>query len=179
METGQIIDIKQDRLKNTSKKGVCGGKKDLSILKRYHSHWDSGIRGFLALETNSFFRWPDHAFVLIPQSTSGGTQFLVLSAVENVLVMRIREQAWYNIYTVKRSYGTGGIHKDGDGDASIPAGVGFIYHRTSANFDINDNSSEIKLWGRLLESFQDDAKYEHVGQDTRSQGGKDVKDKQG
>ncbi|GJY48155.1 retrovirus-related pol polyprotein from transposon TNT 1-94 [Tanacetum coccineum] len=28
--------------------------------------------------------------------------------------------------------------------------------------------------GRLLASFQDDAKYEHVGQDTRSQGGKDV-----
>ncbi|GKC75101.1 hypothetical protein Tco_1125875, partial [Tanacetum coccineum] len=28
-------------------------------------------------------------------------------------------------------------------------------------------------------SFQDDAKYEHVGQDTRSQDGKDVKDKQG
>ncbi|GJV53819.1 hypothetical protein Tco_1449560 [Tanacetum coccineum] len=27
-------------------------------------------------------------------------------------------------------------------------------------------------------SFQDDAKYEHVGQDTRSQDGKDVKDKQ-
>ncbi|GKE45300.1 hypothetical protein Tco_1472584, partial [Tanacetum coccineum] len=32
---------------------------------------------------------------------------------------------------------------------------------------------------RLLESFQDDAKYEHVGQDTRSQGGKDDQDKQG
>ncbi|GJS71993.1 putative reverse transcriptase domain-containing protein [Tanacetum coccineum] len=29
--------------------------------------------------------------------------------------------------------------------------------------------------GRLLASFQDDAKYEHVGQDTRSQDGKDVK----
>ncbi|GKA69474.1 hypothetical protein Tco_0775538 [Tanacetum coccineum] len=28
-------------------------------------------------------------------------------------------------------------------------------------------------------SFQDDAKYEHVGQDTRSQGGKDDQDKQG
>ncbi|GJT67533.1 hypothetical protein Tco_1019013 [Tanacetum coccineum] len=27
--------------------------------------------------------------------------------------------------------------------------------------------------GRLLASFQDDAKYEHVGQDIRSQGGKD------
>ncbi|GJZ88358.1 hypothetical protein Tco_0660140 [Tanacetum coccineum] len=31
--------------------------------------------------------------------------------------------------------------------------------------------------GRLLASFQDDAKYEHVGQDTRSQGGKDDQDK--
>ncbi|GJW38518.1 hypothetical protein Tco_0064363 [Tanacetum coccineum] len=30
---------------------------------------------------------------------------------------------------------------------------------------------------RLLASFQDDAKYEHVGQDTRSQGGKDDQDR--
>ncbi|GJZ80181.1 hypothetical protein Tco_0645018 [Tanacetum coccineum] len=51
--------------------------------------------------------------------------------------------------------------------------------KTSANSDIKDNSSETKLRGRLLESFQDDAKYEHVGQDTRSQGGKDDQDKQG
>ncbi|GJX28858.1 retrovirus-related pol polyprotein from transposon TNT 1-94, partial [Tanacetum coccineum] len=51
--------------------------------------------------------------------------------------------------------------------------------KTSANSDIKDNSSETKLWGRLLESFQEDAKYEHVGQDTRSQGGKDDQDKQG
>ncbi|GKC66788.1 hypothetical protein Tco_1099386 [Tanacetum coccineum] len=35
------------------------------------------------------------------------------------------------------------------------------------------------ILGRLLASFQDDAKYEHVGQDTRSQGGKDDQDKQG
>ncbi|GJU01609.1 hypothetical protein Tco_1111947 [Tanacetum coccineum] len=33
--------------------------------------------------------------------------------------------------------------------------------------------------GRLLEIFQDDAKYEHVGQDTRSQDGRDDNDKQG
>nr|GEV10242.1 retrovirus-related Pol polyprotein from transposon TNT 1-94 [Tanacetum cinerariifolium] len=45
--------------------------------------------------------------------------------------------------------------------------------KTFANSDIKDNSSETKLRGRLLESFQEDAKYEHVGQDTRSQGGKD------
>ncbi|GJY04852.1 hypothetical protein Tco_0370792 [Tanacetum coccineum] len=41
--------------------------------------------------------------------------------------------------------------------------------KTSAYSDIKDNSSETKLQGRLLESFQEDAKYKHVGQDTRSQ----------
>ncbi|GJT35971.1 retrovirus-related pol polyprotein from transposon TNT 1-94 [Tanacetum coccineum] len=91
------------------------------------------------------------------------------------------------------------IHKDGDGDASFQLKSDSLPHahahstktfykhqdsrimkaqelktKTSANSDINDNSSEIKLRGRLLESFQDDAKYEHVGQDTRSQGGKDL-----
>ncbi|GKG40090.1 hypothetical protein Tco_0466867, partial [Tanacetum coccineum] len=33
--------------------------------------------------------------------------------------------------------------------------------------------------GRLLASFQDDAQYEHVGQDTRSQDDRDDKEKQG
>ncbi|GKB73942.1 retrovirus-related pol polyprotein from transposon TNT 1-94 [Tanacetum coccineum] len=51
--------------------------------------------------------------------------------------------------------------------------------KTSVNSDIKDNFSEIKLRGRLLESFQDDAKYEHVGKDTRSQDGKDDQDKEG
>ncbi|GJZ96509.1 hypothetical protein Tco_0668843 [Tanacetum coccineum] len=48
--------------------------------------------------------------------------------------------------------------------------------KTSANSDIKDNSLETKLRGRLLASFQDDAKYKHVGQDTRSQDGKDDQD---
>ncbi|GKF27635.1 hypothetical protein Tco_0093977 [Tanacetum coccineum] len=48
--------------------------------------------------------------------------------------------------------------------------------KTSANSDIKDNSSETKLQGILLESFQKGAKYEHVGQDTRSQGDKDDQD---
>ncbi|GJZ23149.1 hypothetical protein Tco_0560608 [Tanacetum coccineum] len=51
--------------------------------------------------------------------------------------------------------------------------------KTSANSDIKDPSSKTKLQGRLLESFQEDAKYEHAGQDTRSQDGNDDKDKQG
>ncbi|GKB79921.1 hypothetical protein Tco_0946816 [Tanacetum coccineum] len=93
------------------------------------------------------------------------------------------------------------IHKDGDGDASFQLKSDSLPHahahstmtfyehqdsrimkaqelktKTSSNSNINDNSLEIKLWGRLLESFQDDAKFEHVGQDTRSQGGKDDQD---
>ncbi|GKF18731.1 hypothetical protein Tco_0063649, partial [Tanacetum coccineum] len=40
--------------------------------------------------------------------------------------------------------------------------------KTSSYSDIIDSSSETKLRGRVLESFQDDAKYEHVGQDTSS-----------
>ncbi|GJU74558.1 hypothetical protein Tco_1265963, partial [Tanacetum coccineum] len=41
---------------------------------------------------------------------------------------------------------------------------------TSANSDIQDLPLRYQVYqGRLLASFQDDAKYEHVGQDTRSQ----------
>nr|GEY80739.1 hypothetical protein [Tanacetum cinerariifolium] len=50
--------------------------------------------------------------------------------------------------------------------------------KTLEKSDIKDPSSETKLQERLLESFQEDAKYEHVCQDTRSQDDKDDKDKQ-
>ncbi|GJT82784.1 hypothetical protein Tco_1057126 [Tanacetum coccineum] len=52
--------------------------------------------------------------------------------------------------------------------------------KTSANSDIQDLPLRYQAYqGRLLASFQDDAKYEHVGQDTRPQDSKDDKDKQG
>nr|GEU36540.1 hypothetical protein [Tanacetum cinerariifolium] len=52
--------------------------------------------------------------------------------------------------------------------------------KTSTNSDIPDLPLRCQVYqGRLLASFQDDAKYEHVGQDTRSQDGKDNQDKQG
>ncbi|GJU76979.1 hypothetical protein Tco_1274049 [Tanacetum coccineum] len=51
--------------------------------------------------------------------------------------------------------------------------------KTSANSDIQDLPSRYQVYqGRLLASLLDDAKYKHVGQDTRSQGGKDDQDKQ-
>ncbi|GJT85288.1 ribonuclease H-like domain-containing protein [Tanacetum coccineum] len=46
--------------------------------------------------------------------------------------------------------------------------------KTSANYYIQDLPLRYQVYqGRLLSSFLDDAEYEHVGQDTRSQGGKD------
>ncbi|GKA04579.1 hypothetical protein Tco_0683699 [Tanacetum coccineum] len=58
-----------------------------------------------------------------------------------------------------------------------------VDHITAGELDLNVLQSKTNLYqvyqGRLLASFQDDAKYEHVGQDTRSQGGKDDQDKQG
>ncbi|GJV39871.1 hypothetical protein Tco_1418311 [Tanacetum coccineum] len=55
----------------------------------------------------------------------------------------------------------------------IPAEVGFI---TTCSY-LNDLPLRYQVYQRrLLLSFQDDAKYEHLGQDTRSQGGKDDQD---
>ncbi|GJT37613.1 hypothetical protein Tco_0937478 [Tanacetum coccineum] len=89
------------------------------------------------------------------------------------------------------------IHKDGDGDASFQLKSDSLPHAhaqtTKTYYKHRDSrimkAQELKTktsaqtliykiflqryqvyQGRLLASFQDDAKYEHVGQDTRSQG---------
>ncbi|GJT10168.1 hypothetical protein Tco_0857210 [Tanacetum coccineum] len=96
------------------------------------------------------------------------------------------------------------IHKDGDGDAlfqlksdSLPHAHAqttktYYKHRDSRIMKAQELKTKTfaqtliyKIFlqryqvyqGRLLASFQDDAKYEHVGQDTRSQGGKDDQDR--
>ncbi|GJR25328.1 retrovirus-related pol polyprotein from transposon TNT 1-94 [Tanacetum coccineum] len=87
-------------------------------------------------------------------------------------------------------------YKDGDGDASFQLNYDSLQHahtqttktyykyqdsrikkaevlktKTSANSDKQDLTLRYQVYqGRLLASFQKDAKYEHVGQDTRSQG---------
>ncbi|GKD13497.1 hypothetical protein Tco_1197904 [Tanacetum coccineum] len=94
-----------------------------------------------------------------------------------------------------------GLHRtrDGDGDTSFQLKSNSLPHahaqttktyykhqdsrikksqelktKTSANSDIQDIPLRYQVYqGRLLASFQDDVKCEHVGQDTRSQGGKD------
>ncbi|GJS52395.1 retrovirus-related pol polyprotein from transposon TNT 1-94 [Tanacetum coccineum] len=95
------------------------------------------------------------------------------------------------------------IHKDGDCDASFQVKSNSLPHahaQTTKTFYKHQDSRIMKAQelktktsaqtliykiflqryqvyqGRLLASFQDDAKYEHVGPDTRSQGGKDDQD---
>ncbi|GJW17690.1 retrovirus-related pol polyprotein from transposon TNT 1-94 [Tanacetum coccineum] len=95
------------------------------------------------------------------------------------------------------------IHKDGDGDASFQLESDSLPHahaQTTKTYYKHQDSRIMKAQelktktsaqtliykiflqryqvyqGRLLASFQDDAKYEHVGQDTRLQGGKDDQD---
>ncbi|GJR73664.1 retrovirus-related pol polyprotein from transposon TNT 1-94 [Tanacetum coccineum] len=93
-------------------------------------------------------------------------------------------------------------YKDGDGDASFQLNSDSLPHahaqttktyykhqdsrikkaqvlktKTSANSDKQVLPLRYQVYqGRLLKSFQEDAKYEHVGRDTRSQGGKDDQD---
>ncbi|GJS54038.1 retrovirus-related pol polyprotein from transposon TNT 1-94 [Tanacetum coccineum] len=95
------------------------------------------------------------------------------------------------------------IHKDGDGDASFQLESDSLPHahaQTTKTYYKHQDSRIMKAQelktktsaqtliykiflqryqvyqGRLLASFQDDAKYEHIGQDTRSQGGNDNQD---
>nr|GEV35601.1 hypothetical protein [Tanacetum cinerariifolium] len=120
-----------------------------------------------------------------PKITSGGTQFLDCNSEPN-------EKGECTL----QLYDGGGILFQLKSD-SLPhahAQTTKTYHKhqnsrikkaqelktkTFANSNIKDNSSKTKLQGRLLKSFQVDAKYEHVGQDIRLQGGKDDQDKQG
>ncbi|GKA06969.1 hypothetical protein Tco_0686193 [Tanacetum coccineum] len=104
---------------------------------------------------------------------------------------------------IANCYLLGNTSKDGDGDASFQLESDSLPHahaQTTKTYYKHQDSRIMKAQelktktsaqtliykiflqryqvyqGRLLASFQDDAKYEHVGQDTRSQGGKDDQD---
>ncbi|GKG18493.1 hypothetical protein Tco_0372791, partial [Tanacetum coccineum] len=77
------------------------------------------------------------------------------------------------------------IHKDGDGDASFQLKSDSLPHAHAQTTKTSAQTLIYKIFlqryqvyqGRLLASrFQDDANYEHVGQNTISQGGKDDQD---
>ncbi|GKA09831.1 hypothetical protein Tco_0689264 [Tanacetum coccineum] len=122
--------------------------------------------------------------------------------ISEVILFSIHNDEWKSIrviitHTLRR------IHKDGDGDASFQLESDSLPHahaQTTKTYYKHQDSRIMKAQelktktsaqtliykiflqryqvyqGRLLASFQDDAKYEHVGQDTRSQGGKDDQD---
>ncbi|GJS49677.1 retrovirus-related pol polyprotein from transposon TNT 1-94 [Tanacetum coccineum] len=77
----------------------------------------------------------------------------------------------YNIYTLKRSYRTRGTN---DEVAASFQQSQIHYHMLMLK--LQRHTITIKIQESRKLNFQDDAKYEHVGQDTRSQGGKDDPD---
>ncbi|GJX44060.1 retrovirus-related pol polyprotein from transposon TNT 1-94, partial [Tanacetum coccineum] len=107
-------------------------------------------------------------------------------------------RAWYD--ELSNFLMSKGFTKDGDGDASFQLKSDSLPHahaqttktyynhqdlrikkaqvlntKTSANSDKQDLPLRYQVYqGRLLESFQEDEKYDHVGHDTRSQGVVDV-----
>nr|GEW90160.1 hypothetical protein [Tanacetum cinerariifolium] len=134
---------------------------------------------------------PTKIELTLEQSQQGVSNDVLHSTLTNGNPFRVNLKQLcdrYNMHTVKRSYriresdslslayaqATRIYYKHQDSRIKKPQE---LWTKTSANSDIKDNSSETKLQGRSLESFQEDAKYEHVGQDIRSQGGKDDQDK--
>ncbi|GJX00768.1 retrovirus-related pol polyprotein from transposon TNT 1-94 [Tanacetum coccineum] len=118
-------------------------------------------------------------------------------SVSHSNLMQPRAALPYQAHTYLDTY------KDGDGDVSFQMKSDSLPHANAqttktyykhydsrihessrikdkdfrTNSDIQDIPSRYQVYqGRLLAGFQDDAKYEHVGQDTRSQGGKDDQD---
>ncbi|GKC38001.1 hypothetical protein Tco_1050385, partial [Tanacetum coccineum] len=127
---------------------------------------------------------------------------VILPELSDLLLFSIHNNDWNPSSVIIKQH-CGRIHKDGDGDASFQLKSDSLPHahaQTTKTFHKHQDSKIMKAQelktktsaqtliykiflqryqvyqGRLLASFQDDAKYEHVGQDTRSQGGKDDQD---
>ncbi|GJZ72109.1 hypothetical protein Tco_0635960 [Tanacetum coccineum] len=169
------------------------GQKNQSLTQVSGNHPASATRRQLATDLEMFeltaFSDADHAGYLDTRKiTSRGIQFL---GDKLVRLMSKKQDC------------TAMIHKDGDGDASFQLKSDSLPHahaQSTKTFYKHQDSRIMKAQelktktsaqtliykiflqryqvyqGRLLASIQDDTKYEHVGQDTRSQGGKDDQD---
>ncbi|GJW14114.1 retrovirus-related pol polyprotein from transposon TNT 1-94 [Tanacetum coccineum] len=89
-------------------------------------------------------------------------------------------EGWGGIEGIERVWGWGGDVEGGwwrMGGGGAGGGQGGMsgLRRSGKGRGLGDKDCQ----GKLLAIFHDDAKYEHVGQDTRSQDGEDDKDKQG
>ncbi|GJY60014.1 hypothetical protein Tco_0459906 [Tanacetum coccineum] len=139
---------------------------------------------------------PSDTYVLIMKM-----EILLEPSIKQALGRRLlRFNAGKPVRRFFESYLNTRIHKDGDGDALFQLKSDSLPHahaQTTKTYYKHQDSRIMKAQelktktsaqtliykiflqryqvyqGRLLASFQEDAKYEHVGQDTRSQGGKD------
>ncbi|GJT67321.1 hypothetical protein Tco_1018801 [Tanacetum coccineum] len=142
---------------------------------------------------------------VVPQAekTATSQQELELLFHHHIMMLRSYALSWKPCQGDSLNLPDHRIHKDGDGDALFQLKSDSLPHahaQTTKTYYKHQDSRIMKAQelktktsaqtliykiflqryqvyqGRLLASFQDDAKYEHVGQDTRSQGGKDDQD---
>ncbi|GJV27926.1 ribonuclease H-like domain-containing protein [Tanacetum coccineum] len=142
-------------------------------------------------------------FVPLAYKTATSRQELELLFHHHITMLRSYALSWKPCQGDSLNLPDHRIHKDGDGDASFQLESNSLPHahaQTTKTYYKHQDSRIMKAQelktktsaqtliykiflqryqvyqGRLLAIFQDDAKYEHVGQDTRSQGGKDDQD---
>ncbi|GKA87885.1 gag-pol polyprotein [Tanacetum coccineum] len=160
-------------------------RKALYGLKQAPRVWYDELSHFLMSKGfTKAFSDADHAGCLdTHKSTSGGIQFLVnmeilLEPTSNKLLVvkgidgLQSESSNYLIHsTMLLCFETFASRFENQESSSIKD------KDFCTNSDIQDLPLRYQVYqGRLLASFQDDVKYEHVGQDKRSQGGKDDQD---
>ncbi|GJU44961.1 hypothetical protein Tco_1202227 [Tanacetum coccineum] len=134
----------------------------------YIQQWDSGYPKESGFDLYSFSDPIMPAALKLAKAPSGGIQFLRYKRRCCSLIPAESDSLPHAHAQITKTYYK---HQD-----SRIKKAHVLKTKTSAYSDIKDNSSETKPQGSLLESFQEDTKYEHVGQDTRSQGGKDDQD---
>ncbi|GJW46297.1 retrovirus-related pol polyprotein from transposon TNT 1-94 [Tanacetum coccineum] len=173
------------------------GKYTLEILKKHGMDKRDSVSTPIAtkpkldadLSRNSFSD-ADHAGCLDAHKiTSGGIQFLGdklvswMSKKQDYTAMSSAEAEYVVLSASCAQVGPHGTGGTNDASRFKNQESSRIKDKDFRNSDIQDlplryeDYQDKDCQGRLLASFQDDAKYEHVGQDIRSKGGKDLKEK--
>ncbi|GJY38681.1 hypothetical protein Tco_0425045 [Tanacetum coccineum] len=159
-------------------------KKHLKEVKRIFRYLRGTIHMRLWYPKGSGFELTafldaDHAGCIdTRKSTSRGIQFLEAEYV--ALSASCAQVMWMRTQLQEYGFNYNKIPLYCDSQSAIAISCNPVQHSRTKQCLLESITFTYQVYQeRLLASFQDDAKFEHVGQDTRSQGGKHDQDKQG